>query len=199
MPPPPSGLEKPIKDAEQPAGVPRVALSSYQYLFNELAFWQRDHPSPAPDHTAWESRLAALGAQVGARSVGLALVNEGPHLKHRDVTTDDVTKFVATVMFKRWFDRPAPRHGAAERAIHYIEDEEPLILPLRPPTADFGDFHYGSYIAGMIRGALEAAGFPATVQALYPLDPPNATTQYVIQWHDSVLERERRAGRGVPS
>ena len=184
-------FNKAVYDKDQGAAGPsRVSLASYIYLFNEIVRLTHDMPEEANSHSIWESRLAAMGHNVGVRTVGLALINDA-HLYKRGMTCDDVVKFVSTVMFQRWFDRPAARHGAAERSMHYIEDEAPLIIPLRPSPKDYGDFHYGSFIGGMIKGSLEAAGFPATVQALYANDPPSPTTQYIIQWENSVLERER--------
>jgi hypothetical protein len=186
MPAPPSALDRNVRDDGG-----RVSVASYVYLFNEMAALSRTTPSDAADNSQWESRLAELGASVGVRTLGIAALND-PHVKHRDLSTDDIVKFVATVMWRRWFDRPASRYASAEGGIHFVNDDEPAFLPLRPPESENSDFHYGSFVAGMVQGVLGACGFPATVSALYINPSPSAATQFLVQWDASVLERERR-------
>lgn len=187
-----SPLDKPVRDEQVQGGVPRVSLPLAVYFFNDLAHTLQAMPPKATTNVEWEARLSKLGATVGVRTLGLAVMNYPPTYKNptRDTTTDEIVKFIATVMWKRWFDRPAGQHFPSNND-HYIEEEEPMLLPLRPDGS--GDLHFGAFTAGMIKGVLDSCGFPAIVSALYVDEKRDVNrTQYLIHWAPVVIERERR-------
>lgn len=196
---PPCPLDKPVREDPR-----KVSASAFTYLYIEMIHRLRSKPTPVLNIGEWEERIAKLGAEVGRRTLGLAIAAEGEmgrDTKRDNTNTDDVVKLVATVLWKRWFDRPATKWASEPSdGVHYINDESPLLFPLRPDMEELGSFHYGIFIAGMVKGVLEACGFEAEVMAIYlrgndpaeqqrTADAMNPGTQYYIQWSKKVLER----------
>lgn len=60
---------------------------------------------------------------------------------------------------------------------------------------DLGSFNCGAFVAGVVRGCLDAAGFPATVSA-YATQSEGAghRTNVLMKFSPSVIEREARLG-----
>lgn len=139
-----------------------------------------------------EDRIYRLGQQVGRRTVGLAVANDRTNqAQFRDLTTEEAARFVATVMWKRWFDHPAPQ--CFKHANFNLIDDELPIIPLH--VKDNGVTCEGRpFVAGMIKGALDACGFncEVTFTDTSPTTDKPPVTQFVIQWAPVVLQRDRR-------
>lgn len=82
----------------------------------------------------------------------------------------------------------------------YIEDADPLVNRYISVPSDYGHFNCAAFIAGIIHGALDAAGFSAevTTRALAKngdAEPrSDQVAVYYIKFDASVVERERRLG-----
>ncbi len=75
-----------------------------------------------------------------------------------------------------------------------------LTLLLRPRSfisvpRDLGSLNCGSFCAGVVRGVLESAGFPATVSAYAaPVEGQGLRTNVLMKFAPEVLAREGRLG-----
>lgn len=177
-----SPLDKPIINPT-PATIPVATMIYALRAFNE---------SLVSDE-AGIVRVGYLGQQVGRRMVGLAIANDRSNqAQFRDLTTEEATRFIATVMWKRWFDRVAIRQFKHAN-YNFIEDDV-SIIPIALSTNLTNDNCEGmSFVSGMIKGALEACGFNCEVHALVSEEPNKpSVSQFGIQWAPVVLQRDRR-------
>ncbi len=72
-----------------------------------------------------------------------------------------------------------------------------LALPLSfiSVPRDLGSLNCGSFCAGVVRGVLESAGFPATVSAYAaPVEGQGLRTNVLMKFAPEVLAREGRLG-----
>lgn len=60
---------------------------------------------------------------------------------------------------------------------------------------DLGTLNCGAFVAGVVHGVLEAAGFPASVSAYSaPVEGAGLRTNILMKFDASVIERESRLG-----
>ena len=183
---------------EAPATVP---LYSFIYLFNGIAnSLKRNHPGGP----AWEQRLSTLGQRVGRCTLPQAVQQIPPEKGEQTATVDrpttpeEAAKFVGKVMFKYWFGAKLD-----DKFIFHVEDcwviqdDSPMICSLRPEFPNHKNLNVCAYVAGMIKGVLDAYGFPCTVLAAYVHDGDDeksqlsTATQYQINFAP-VVDRRRR-------
>ncbi len=74
-------------------------------------------------------------------------------------------------------------------------------LTLRAPRSfvsvprDLGTLNCGAFCAGVVRGCLDSAGFPAVVSAYSaPVEGAGLRTNILMKFAPAVLEREARLG-----
>ena len=101
-------------------------------------------------------------------------------------------------------NRCAPCMAALVRSGHGRVASRPWPLtPLRlpPPRSfvsvprDLGSLNCGAFCAGVVRGVLEAAGFPAAVSAYSaPVEGQGTRTNVLMKFAPEVLARETRLG-----
>lgn len=182
---PASPLDKSVVNATTST----IPVSTFIYTLRAML------ESIAVDSSDTMSRVAHLGEQVGRRTVGLAVANDRSNqAQFRDLTTEEATRFVATVMWKRWFDHPAYKNFNHAN-YNYIEDDVSIIPLALCAELNHNSSEGMSFVAGMIKGALEACGFNCEVNAVVhiPEKPTEkAQTQFGIQWAPVVLQRDRR-------
>lgn len=78
---------------------------------------------------------------------------------------------------------------------YYIEEVNPVVNRYISVPKDFGHLNCASFIAGIVNGVLDSAGFPADVKAFSKevegqKGPPR--TIYYITFAPEVMERERK-------
>lgn len=164
-----------------------VPLATYVHLFNGVANTLRLVPRPLSGHE-WELRLHSLGQRVGVRTMSMV----DPALP-RLASPDEAGAFIAQVMFRLWFGAPA-RDGFAQEGCYYINEDLPFLSQRPDPDPqkeDHEQLHLGAFVAGMIKGVLDSAGFLCDTSAMYraPPMPGGASTQFAIHWAGSVMRR----------
>lgn len=100
-----------------------------------------------------------------------------------------ILQFITSTVWKLLFG------AAADSLEKSVEEEDEFMIVERSPLVS----HYISsapcnccaFVAGIVRGVLEDAGFPAQVSAH---DREDAGTVILIKFGPEVLERERRQG-----
>ena len=172
--------------------LPKVPLHSFVHLFNGAAATLRSVPRSL-GHSEWEARMSDLGQAVGRRALTLTDATT-PRMQ----SPDEAGIFVANILWKQWFGAPAKDHFAGQDGGSYHLNEDLAFLWQRPdpdPRKEAHEqLHLGAFVAGMIKGALDACGFLCDVSATYvePASPTAASTQYSIHWAPSVLRRHGR-------
>lgn len=165
-------------------------VSTFAYLFAELLSYHRERVTSLAD---LETRLAAAGHGIGVRFLDLVATRDRPG--KRDVTTVTALQFVCDACWRSLFGRKADGlEKAPEAGSFYIRDADPLPAAFMSMPKELARFNPACFVAGIVRGLLEAAGFPTTrVAALTePAEGggPRDKTVYLITFDPSVLARE---------
>lgn len=178
----------PILSRPLPAGR-TVSASSFAFLFSELIGYHRARVSAIGDLNA---RLEAAGYGIGVRCLELAAFKERPG--KRETTIVGFLQFISGVFWQHLFGRVA---DALEKSkdqpnSYMIRDEDPFTNTFISVPKDASRFNPASFVAGIVRGALDSAGFACTVQAVVvPADDrPRDATVYLIKFEDAVGARE---------
>jgi len=149
-------------------------------------------------------RLGAVGHQVGVRLLELCAYREGRGAKRRTEVLDAL-RFIHSVAWPQMFGKPADdlqqAHACDDEFM--ITDADLSVCRFVSVPRAYGGFHPGALVAGMVRGMLEAAGFPARVSAHYVEPPagggaarPSARrTTLLIKFGAAVMERQRALDR----
>ncbi|KAK8649969.1 hypothetical protein V6N13_139621 [Hibiscus sabdariffa] len=117
-------------------GKQEVSLSALAFLFSELVQYNQ---TQVDNISELETRLEDAGYAVGARVLEL--------LCHREKVADSLEK------------------GTEHEDEYMISEKELLVNKFISMPKDMGSFHCGAFVAGIVRGVLDNAGFPAVVTA----------------------------------
>ena len=78
---------------------------------------------------------------------------------------------------------------------YIIGDRDLLVNRFISVPRDLGSLNCGAFCAGVVRGVLEAAGFPAAVSAYAaPVEGQGLRTNVLMKFAPEVLAREARLG-----
>ncbi|KAK1293631.1 hypothetical protein QJS10_CPB17g00224 [Acorus calamus] len=147
-------LDKPLSKGRQ-----EVSLSGFSFLFSELVQYNQ---TQVDNITELERRLEDAGYAVGARVLEL--------LCHRDKGKDQflgILSFVHSTVWKVLFGKVADslEKGTENEDEYMISEKELLVNRFISVPKDMGTFNCGAFVAGIVRGVLDCAGFPAVVTA----------------------------------
>ncbi|KAE9450909.1 hypothetical protein C3L33_17208, partial [Rhododendron williamsianum] len=135
-------LDKPLSKGKQ-----EVSLSAFSLLFSELVQYNQ---TQVDNITELERRLEDAGYAVGARVLELLCHREKiAMLRHvlKDAVADSLEK------------------GTEHEDEYMISEKELLVNRFISIPKDMGTFNCGAFVAGIVRGVLDSAGFPAVVSA----------------------------------
>lgn len=71
----------------------------------------------------------------------------------------------------------------------YIYDSNVIVNKFISVPKDMGGLNCAAFIAGVIKGVLDTADFPATVDAHFPTEDDRSTTIFVIRFEAQVVQR----------
>ncbi|KAH9654497.1 Trafficking protein particle complex subunit [Citrus sinensis] len=125
-----------VLDKPLSKGKQEVSLSAFAFLFSELVQYNQ---TQVDNIAELERRLEDAGYAVGARVLEL--------LCHRDKVADSLEK------------------GTEHEDEYMISEKELLVNRFISIPKDMGTFNCGAFVAGIVRGVLDSAGFPAVVTA----------------------------------
>ena len=103
-----------------------------------------------------------------------------------NVITDSYRSYSSfqSVFWKNVFGRPADSLEVYDDSEYLMSDKDLLVNRFVSVPKDLGDLNCGAFAAGMVRGILRSAGFPARVSACYsgsgPSDPPGQKTTNIL-------------------
>ena len=162
-----------------------VSLSAFALLFSEVVQYLQQSVLSIAD---LERKLEIMGHRVGLQL--LELVSHREKVAKRENRLIGILQFVSTNCWKAVFGKPADGlEKSTENDDEYmIYDNEPVTNKFVSVPKDLGQLNVAAYVAGMVAGVLEGAGFPARVTAHFV--PESRRTVFLIKFEPEVLERE---------
>ncbi|KAL6555149.1 hypothetical protein OROGR_006407 [Orobanche gracilis] len=173
-------LDRPLGKGKQ-----EVSLSAFAFLFSELVQYNQ---TQVDNIAELERRLEDAGYAVGARVLEL--------LCHREKGNRRETRLLGILSFIHSTVADSLEKGTEHEDEYMISEKELLVNRFISIPKDMGAFNCGAYVAGIVRGVLENAGFPAVVTAHFvPVDGQHRPrTTILIKFSDEVLQREAGLG-----
>ena len=173
-------------------GKSEVASSAFALVFSELVQY---HRARVRDVGELERALDEAGEMVGRRAFEAQAFRERGSGK-RDHRLLPLLQFTQSVVWKNVFGRAADSLEVYDDDEYLLSDKDLLVNRFVSVPKDLGDLNCGSFAAGVVRGILCSAGFPAKVTAYSseagPGDESGRTTNILMKFEREVIERERR-------
>lgn len=175
-----------------------VASSAFYFLFSELV------QLCTRQNNDLEKQLEELGYPLGSRFLELISIRE-KGLK-KEITVVNILMLIKNNLWPLLFNKNncvVEQHMDQEN-IYMIKEVEPNMCNLYACLSR-GQYHSncGAFIAGIIKGFLDAARFPAQVTAVFddgqelkPDEvPEEKKTVYLIKFDEEVMVRENKSKR----
>eukprot|EP00658_Telonema_sp_P-2_P042941 TRINITY_DN30901_c0_g1_i2.p1 TRINITY_DN30901_c0_g1~~TRINITY_DN30901_c0_g1_i2.p1 ORF type:complete len:189 (+),score=46.76 TRINITY_DN30901_c0_g1_i2:177-743(+) len=182
-----------IFDKQVPAGNNKVSSSAFLWLLSEMVQYSQTRVKSVDE---LETRLAELGVQVGLRMLELACFRD--RQSRRAIRVIDVLEFVQGDLWTAVFSKPADELQKSTES-----DEEYMITEIAPVLNQYisapKDMHFNicSFAAGVIKGVLDAAGFPAQVTShSVGTEAEPCRTTFLIKFDQEVVTRDAKLERG---
>ena len=187
----PSPSIEPIVDQPLSSGKNEVSLSAFAFLFSEIVQY---HLQRVSDTNELELKLEEAGAHVGRRVLELIAYREKP--TRRETRLNGILTFIQNNVWKNLFGRAADSLEIYNDDEYMISDRDVLVNRFISVPKDYQGMNCASFVAGVVKGCLESAGFDAQVSAY---DAPTADdghysvtrTNFLVKVDATVLEREQ--------
>ncbi|KAK2982188.1 hypothetical protein RJ640_009440 [Escallonia rubra] len=204
-------LDKPLSKGKQ-----EVSLSAFAFLFSEMVQYNQ---TQVDNIAELERRLEDAGYAVGARVLELLCHREKGN--RRETRLLGILSFVHSTVWKVLFGKALEigcggtlvrrvlmeesdrcqvadslEKGTEHEDEYMISEKELLVNRFISIPKDMGTFNCGAFVAGIVRGVLDSAGFPAVVTAHFvPVEGQlRPRTTILIKFAEEVLRREARLG-----
>ncbi|CAG9464488.1 unnamed protein product [Pedinophyceae sp. YPF-701] len=181
-----------ILDRALPKGKSTVSLSAMTFLFREMIRYSQDRSGSVAE---LEGRLHALGEGVGRRLLEVVVWRDRGG--RRETTLLGILALIQNTLWKALLGRPAAslEKGLQATDEYMISDPSPPLTQFISPSKDVGHFTPASFLAGVVAGALQAAGFPGRVTAhLVAVEGQAAPrTTILIKFDAVVMDRDAQA------
>uniref|UniRef100_M4DV53 Trafficking protein particle complex subunit n=1 Tax=Brassica campestris TaxID=3711 RepID=M4DV53_BRACM len=173
-------LDKPLSKGKQ-----EVSLSAFAFLFSELVQYNQ---TQVDNIAELERRLEDAGYAVGARVLELLCNREKGN--RRETRLLGILSFVHSTVWKVLFGKVADslEKGTEHEDEYMISEKELLVNRFISSPKDMGTFNCGAFVAGIVKGVLDNAGFPAVVTAHFvPIEgQQRPRTTILIKFADEV-------------
>ncbi|KAE8799243.1 trafficking protein particle complex subunit 5 [Hordeum vulgare] len=170
-----------------------VSLSAFAFLFSELVQYNQ---TQVDNIAELERRLEDAGYAVGARVLELLCHREKGN--RRETRLLGILSFIHSTVWKVLFGKVADslEKGTEHEDEYMISEKELLVNRFISVPKDMGAFNCGAFVAGIVRGVLDNAGFPAVVTAHFvPIEgQQRPRTTILIKFAEEVIHREARLG-----
>ena len=183
-----------IMDRPLSKGRKEVSLSAFSFLFSELVQYCQSRIESIAD---LESKLESVGHSIGLRVLELLIHRE--KASRREIRLIGALQFVSTVVWQSLFNKGA---DSLERSMentdeYMIHEATPLTNQFVSVPREMGQFNCAAFIAGIIRGVLDASGFPCQVSAHNADDGSGSSSGksvFLIKFAPEVMVREGELG-----
>ena len=137
-------------------------------------------------------KLEDMGHRVGERLLDLIVLRERPY--RRDTKMVQMLQFVSGTVWKVLFGKPADalEKSAENEDEYHIHESMPVTNRFVSVPKDMGNLNCAAFIAGVVRGVLNSAGFKSTVSAHTVAADVGVKTVYLVKFDPEVMAREAR-------
>lgn len=174
----------------------QVSLSTFAYLFSELVQYCQ---ARVKNVSEFERRLENVGHGVGLRLLEMLSYRE--RACRRETRILDMLRFVHSTLWKYLFGRQAKDLEQSNEAEdeYMISDTDLFPTKFVSVPREMGSLNCNAFVAGIVRGVLDGAGFPARVTAHFVTvqGQSKPRTTLLIKFDALVIERENRLGTGT--
>jgi hypothetical protein len=140
-----------------------------------------------------KSRLEDAGHSVGERVIELVGIRDkGGKRENRLIA---ILQFTQHTIWKYLFNKSADelQVSTEEEGAYMLNEYEPLTNIYISIPSDLAQLNCAAFTAGIIRGVLHSADFPAKVTAhLQPVPGKRDKTTYLVKFNPEVIAREKR-------
>ena len=134
-----------------------------------------------------EHKLEEIGVGIGARALELGCLREKS--SKRETRMLGILQFITSVVWKMLFGNASKDAVSLEKSVE--QEDEFMIVEKQPIVTTYissAPCSCAAFVAGIVRGVLEGAQFPARVTA----HDEDTRTVILIKFAPEVLEREHR-------
>ena len=180
-----------IVDRPLPKGKSEVSLSAFSFLFSELVQYHRTRASSIAE---LEQKLSEAGEGVGSRMLEVLAYRDKSN--RREIRLQGILHFINTNVWRCLFGKVADSLEIYNDDEYVLGDKSLVVNRYISVPKDFGDLNCGAFAAGVVKGVLVDAGFPAEVSAYYAeVDGQRLPkTNILMKFAPEVMEREKRLG-----
>lgn len=167
-----------------------MSLSALSFLFGEIVSWAHSKSKGVSD---LENRLNGLGYQIGQRYLELVKLREGQKYAKREIKIIEILQFVHGPFWKAIFGKTANELEKSQDSHdeYMIIESVPTMAKFISIPKDYGDLNCSAFVAGIIEGALNSAGFYASVVAhSAPTPEASLRTVFLIKFDELLFTRE---------
>lgn len=167
-----------------------ISLSALAFLFCEIVNWAHGKSKGIQD---LEDRLNGLGYQVGQRYLELVKLREGMKYGRRETKIIEMLQFIHGPFWKAVFGKTANELEKSQDVNneYMVIDNVPLISKFISIPREYGNLNCSAFVAGIVEGALDSAGFNATVTAhSAPEGELTMRTVFLVKFDDLLFLRE---------
>mmetsp|Transcript_1428 Transcript_1428/g.2179 ORF Transcript_1428/g.2179 Transcript_1428/m.2179 type:complete len:129 (+) Transcript_1428:426-812(+) len=114
----------------------------------------------------------------------------------REIRLQGILQFINTNVWRCLFGKSADSLEIYNDDEYVLSDRSLLVNRFISVPKDLGDLNCAAFVAGVVKGVLEDAGFSAEVSAYYTVAEGQARprTNILMKFAPEVLEREQRLG-----
>lgn len=174
----------------------QLPLSTFAYLFSEIVQYCQLRVSNVSE---FERRLEDIGHDIGVRLLEILSYRE--RAGRRETRLLDVLRFVHSTVWRYLFGRQAKDLEQSNEAEdeYMISDVDLFPTKFVSVPREMGSLNCNAFVAGIVRGILDGAGFPARVTAHFVTvdGQQKPRTTLLVKFDASVLAREKRLGAGA--
>lgn len=167
-----------------------ISLLSLGFLFCEVVNWAHSKSKGIQD---LENRLNGLGYQIGQRYLELAKLREGTKYGRRETKIIEILQFIHGPFWKSVFGKTANELEKSQDVNdeYMITDNVPVVARFISIPKEYGNLNCLAFVAGIVEGALDSAGFHASVIAhSAPADDHPLRTVFLIKFDELLFTRE---------
>ena len=178
---------------------PMVSLSAFGYVFRELVHYHHQRVSRISD---LQDKLQEAGEDVGYRMLEFISYRERPGIspwwQSQESTRGIVgmLSFIKDVCWKSMFGKPADnlQKSVESDSEYMIHDNDPIVNKFVSVPKEMGSLDCAAFMAGIIKGMLDSAGFGAEVRAV-PVEIEEGSrrcrTVFVINFDEKAMELDK--------
>ena len=187
----PTVLDRPLP--LQPRQQRDVSFSSFAWLMSEMIQYVQTRSDSVSDI---EKKLSDLGYTVGMRYLDLSLLRSAPTMHPstlaRPRTLLSLLQHIHGPVWKQLFQHQADGlEKSTDSDDYYIYDNQPVTNRFLSVPKGLGSLNCAAYVAGIVAGVCDAAGFTSDVSAHSNQGPDGKDrTVYIIRFDKAVMKRE---------